>query len=1036
MTIQNKLKKSFDINQDSVAIEQDGLSITYSELEKRANRITRFLLSKDLNKGTTVGIPLSDRLNIIVAMIGVVNAGHVFVLLDTKLPDRRLATIIRQLDLKYVISSMSSLLSKRFQDIAVDEFDFEEISSNGSGEVPIADAGQDDSLYVYFTSGSTGQPKGIVGRNASLVQFVNWEIKRFGLTKGTRFSQFISPYFDAFLRDVFVPLCSGGTVCIPSAQEDFFTPEKIIDWIDRSGINLIHCVPSVFRTINVNGLIPEQLAGLQHVLLSGERIIPSELEKWYKVFDNRIKLINLYGATETTMIRACYEIRPEDVHKTRIPIGTGIDDTELLVADKDMNPCHPLVPGDLYILSNYSSKGYLNAPELTSQLFLKMKLKDGTESIAFRTGDVARTLADGAVDLIGRNDRQVKLRGMRIELDEIENIIFASGLANTALVVLHSSVTGDDSLVAFVTGDNSDTDRIGMIENHVSQYLPDYMRPSAIVAVKEYPMLPNGKINVKALIDGLTPATITAPANETEENILRVWKEILGDKEISTNESFNRAGGNSLGIMRLIGKLYKEYHVRISLSDLFENLTIRKQAELIRKSAKNDRFEIRASDIKPAYQLSSAQERLYFNYLLNKNSTAYNWPTLWQINGEFDKARIEDVFRRLIDRHEALRTEFITENGKPYQVIRSAIKFDLEEIEFNGQSPNDIVQHFIRPFDLSKAPLFHCHLITGSKAKFLFVDFHHIVCDGISHANLLSDFLTLYRGSGLRPLQIQYKDYAEWEYKFKATQEYAAQREFWMRSFERGIPMLELPVVARKTDDTGVGGNVTFEIPEDVLRPMLDHLKDRDLTIFSGLLSAYFVFLSQLTGQEDIVIGTATSGRTQDELDNVVGMFIKTLPIRQHVESDQSFKQFVGNLHDFMVQANSKQAYDLSDILLELNQGRETPVQNLFEAFFVFQNFALNKLNTDNKEFTLFDFENRSAKYPISLFALQSEDKFDFRFEYSTSCFTRTDMDFLIVQFKSLVERICQGLDSSLACLIGNSSPEEQPVDDDITFNF
>ena len=1046
MIIQTELLKSLKTHGEKIAIENSEKPISYSQLLHISNQIAYFLLKEKLGKETVIGIHLKDRADIICSIIGILSARCTFVPIDGSLPENRLASMVQDMNLQYVITSEEDLQKSVINEIApaIKYFFLEDIlketTERDINAIHYPEYNENDSIYIYFTSGSTGKPKGIVGKNCSLLQFIKWEIEYLNIDHTFRFSQFISPFFDAFLRDVFVPLIGGGTVCIPPAEKDLYSPEKIVTWIDKNKINVIHCVPSLFRLINNETVVSQNFENLKYVLLSGERIIPSELVRWYNIFGSRIQLVNLYGTTETTMIRSSYKIRPEDTGQAKIPIGNPIHDTELLIADKNFKPCSMLVPGDLYIVSNYCTKGYLNAPELTQEKFLVLNSGTPDEIIAFKTGDKARRLANGMIELIGREDRQIKLRGIRIELDEIENVLCKSELIKRAIVIQNNEMNENESLIAFVIKNNK-PEGINLnkeIQLFLEKNLPEYMIPSRIVEVKEFPLLSNGKLNYIELFNCLNTSTIIAPSNEIETKVLSIWKEILGDKSISTDESFHSIGGNSLSIMRLIGKIYTEFNIRISLSELFNNFTIKQQAEFIKKSNKDENLIINHSELKAAYNLSSAQERIYYVYELNKASTAYNLPMAWKINGALDKPKIERALKLLIQRHESLRTEFRFENGMILQVVKDDVDFNLEEIYVQKQDLHDAFSKFVKAFDLRKAPLIRCGIIyAGEDQKILIVDLHHIICDGMSQLNLFSDFLSLYKGEVLKPISLQYKDYAEWEYNFKTTDEYRSYREFWLKGFEGNIPKLAIPTISsNKMKISDKGGNVTFKIDCKVIMPIIEVLKDEEITTFSGLFSIFFIYLFQLTGQEDLVIGINTSGRMQYELENIVGMFVKTLPIRFQIDTSILFKDFAKQLHNYLIQANSKQIFDLVDIVSELNKNREIPIKNLFDVMFVFQNFEDKKLQGNNEDFSTYEFENTTSKFPLSLISSQGEESFNFLLEYSSMEFTKNDIELLIAQFISLVKNISENLDGKIIDYIGGRTELLQVIEDDITFNF
>jgi mycobactin peptide synthetase MbtE len=1051
MLFQPALLESLRSNAPRTAIESETQSLSYQELLDRADKVTAQLLEYNLPKGTIIGILLQDRTDLITAIIGIANAGCIFVPIDGELPTKRLSVMAADLALHWVISSAHSPAKDLLAaNPAPGQFLLEDIlareSHSPGGTLPYPEFDAQDSLYIYFTSGSTGTPKGIIGKNDSLLQFLQWEIETFHIGKGTRISQLISPYFDAFLRDVFAPLLAGATLCIPPPTRAFLLSEYLVPWITRKKINLIHCVPSLFRVINSDTLTSTHFPELQYILLSGEKINPVELQKWYALFGARIQLVNLYGPTETTMIRTFYKIRPQDAKLTRIPIGKPIPGTEILVAGDDLEPCGPLVTGNLYIVTNYASRGYLNAPEQTAEKFLRLYPGTHRETIAFKTGDKARIMADGNLDLLGREDRQLKQRGVRIEPDGIEHLLLQLPYLRNAVVLPYHLENGDDCLLAFivpVAGTTPAGQAAGLALTHLQEQLPDYMIPSRLIEVDDFPLLGNGKLDYKKLLNTVSEKPHTPPANATEEKIFRIWQDILGDAPLSTEDSFYSSGGNSISIMKLIGRLYKEFHTRISLEELFDNMSIRKQAAWIMNAAKEDNLQIPIAGIQQGYNLSAVQERLYSQYELHRESIAYNLPMAWELKAGADKEKIVSAIKALIARHESLRTEFRFIDGRLLQVVRDELVFEPDSSIGHTQDWREALAGFIRPFDLSKPPLLRCAIFSSpGKPDILMLDIHHIICDGMSQSILLADFIRLYQGLPLQALPLQYKDYAQWEHDYAATDNYRRHREFWLRQFEGDLPALELPTRSTDSGDgpavllSDAGGNLKFRIEKANVENLLLTLREEQVTAFSGLLTLFFIFLSRFTGQEDLVIGINTSGRLQNELNGLIGMFVKTLPIRYQLNLDLSFREFLRGFHRHLLQATANQLYDLADIQRELNTRSQTPVKSLFGVMFVFLEFETNNPRDDNPHFSRLEVNTDSAKYAISLFADESPTAFNFRLEYSTEYFTDDDARLIAGQFQRLIASIAEDPDAP-----GILPPEPaltagRILEDTISFNF
>lgn len=1038
MTFQKELNGCLSAGGERPAIEQGSMVISYAGLRQAAARVQVFLEKSGLPDGTVVGISMSNRIDMISAIIGVINARCVFVLIDGNWPPARLVHIFRDLGLEDVIccredhkakvTELSGILRVHHWEDILDTT----AEANAQGR---EDYDGEDNLYIYFTSGSTGRPKGIVGKNASLLHFLRWEIATFGIDETYRVSQFISPYFDAFLRDIFVPLMAGGTVCIPSGEEHLRDADSMAAWIDGAGIGLIHCVPTLFRMLNEARLDAGYFERLRYVLLSGEKVVPAELERWYKVFGDRIRLVNLYGPTETTMIRTFYLLGPADAQQVRIPVGKPISDTEIAILDKSGKPVQVIVPGELCIHTPYGTQGYLNMPELNAEKYVRLRAATGGEKRFFRTGDIARKLPNGLLDLIGREDRQIKLRGIRIEPDEIEAALVRTGAVKNAIVIRHSDEKENETLVAFALVRNPaewPQKQEAMLLNRLAGELPAYMLPSRILLTDSYPLLSNGKVDHGRLLQLLDRHEMVEPANETEERLLAIWKEILGERPISTTDNFTAAGGNSLTMMRLLSRIYTEFNVRVTLSELFSALSIQKQSGLIRQARQEMTLRLLPADKRPAYNLSSGQQGLYYRYELDRESLLFNLPMVWRIIGPVDKTRIGRALKALIARHQTLRTAFRFQDDRVWQVVEETPEPEVTEIE--AASVNEAIRAFKRPFDLSKAPLLRCAILRTQEGEMLLLaDMHHIICDGMSQVILFDDFLQYYKGGSPGPMLFQYTDYSEWEFSFRNTTEYMTHREFWLREFESGVPLLDLPVskTAGK-EPVSAGSNLFFTLEREQIAPLLQAIQLEKISAYSALMTIYFVFLSHITGKDDIIVGINTTGRLQGGLERVAGMFTRTLPVRFRIDERKSFSELAGALHGYLLEVYDHQLYDLPDIIRELNKRRTVPAKGLFETMFVFQQFDVN-VRTEDGPFEIYPYADTSSKYPISLFVTEHDGAYHFRIEYQYTYFSHRDIEALIAYFRSLITRLAEDTDAVLSSYTAEAN---QPAEVNITFNF
>lgn len=601
---QHRLKEAFRQSGNKVAIEYGKQRFTYEELDKKSDDAAGRILARGFEREMFIGILLEDRIELIAAIIGILKAGCVFVPLDPANPLSRLQAMINSTGIKYLLVdevgykwletgySREEVHSgmKKPGYIRIDNPHHHNKTPEIPHQFPISYS-PEDKIYVYFTSGTTDTPKGIVGKNKSLLQFIEWEIETFEINSDFRISQFITPGFDAFLRDVFVTLCAGGTLCIPEDKDIILNADNLTQWIDDNRINLMHGVPSFFRLISSNHMNRDYFKDLKYIMLSGEKIHPPDLTHWYYIFGDRVQLVNFYGPTETTMIKSYYLIRMSDVHKNRIPIGKPIKGTRILICNENMNQCGELIKGEIYIRTPYRTYGYYNEPELNEKKFIKNPFSEDPDDLLYRTGDIGRVLPDGNIEFIGRMDRQIKIRGIRIELEEIEYLLAKHQAINEAVVIKKKFSNQNELLLAYITiacdtnhSQLSDS-LLDNLKTYLSDNLPEYMVPAQIVKLDIMPRKPNGKIDYDKLPDPFQceDAAYIPPKNNLEEEIAVIWSEILGTEKIGITSSFFDLGGHSLNVMSLISSIHKKFNLRISLADVFRNPTIEKQAGIIKR---------------------------------------------------------------------------------------------------------------------------------------------------------------------------------------------------------------------------------------------------------------------------------------------------------------------------------------------------------------------------------------------------------------------------------------------------------------------
>ena len=624
-------------------------------------------------------------------------------------------------------------------------------------------------------------------------------------------------------------------------------------------------------------------------------------------------------------------------------------------------------------------------------------------------------------------------------LNEIENVLLNSGLLKN-IIVLQPGNAADNTeqtggLHAYVIGNGELTggQLTDGLFNYAKDYIADYLIPSQIIEVNTFPLLQNGKVDYLALMAANKPESRVLPANETESQLLFIWKEILGDKEISTTDTFQKMGGSSLSMMRLIARIYKDFGVRVSLKDLFGNLTIQKQAALIAITRSDEILRIEAAAPGNYYPTSSGQKRIYFEQKSDSLNTAYNLPMAWKLAADVDISCLKNALRALFNRHESLRTRFKFQDKDIYQFIDATTELEIQELYVNIMPA---LEQFIRPFDLAADTLFRCSLVyVGNAAPVLFIDIHHIVCDGISQVLLFTDLLKFYDGTTPPMLPIQYKDYAAWEQKFKQNQEYKKNGEFWLNTLSGDLPKIDWPV--NITSDSGKkGNNHFFDIDEKLVSSLTQQWQQSNITLFSGFLALYNLFLNQLVGQDDVIIGINSSGRLQSELENVVGMFAKTLPIRLRTDFDVDCLTYFENTQQLLNGAFNSQVYDYLDMIGDMGNAAANKRNDIFETMFVFQNYS-GPTDTANSLFTGYNFDIGMVKYPLSLFMHQpGNGGIRFRMEYQTAYFTTGDVQLLAGQFVQLAETVAGKFNAPIKnCLALDELPGAVQAEDHFLFS-
>lgn len=1003
-SLQEQFYQIVDQYPDKVAIEYGQKSITYQELDQQSNRIANWLITKGYQQGSHLGILLEDRIQFITLILASIKSGCVFIPIDSAYPVERISVMVQNVDLAIIFTDLANeaLVEEIFSqatakpEIILLEPWVETLPETMTLERPTLRNHPDANAYIYFTSGSTGKPKGVLGRYKSLLHFICWEIKTMQVTADFRTTQFASPGFDALLRDLFVPICAGGTLCIPETRDLVLDINRLVNWLEESRINLIHCVPSVFRSFNLYPLCSKNVPDLKYILMAGEKVNPGDLKHWYDVFGGRVQLVNFYGPTETTLIKTAYFIQKEDHTKRTIPIGKPMEGARILIADAQLSPCKPGVIGEIYIRTPYMSLGYTD-PDLTRERFIQNPYSNQPGDLMYRTGDLGRWMPDGNIEFIGRSDNQVKIHGVRVELGDIENQILHYDSIKEVVVVDREGSDGDTYLVAYFVADQavSTTD----LRKYLLLRLPEFMLPLYYVQLDQFPLNPHGKVDRKALpeVEAVVASSseYVAPQNPLEEKLTEIWSKLLGLEKIGIHDNFFEIGGHSLKATSLAAKVSKEFSVELPLREIFLRPTIQELAGYIAKLAKTDYASIEPVELREYYPVSSAQKRLYVLNKLEENSLSYNMPFVMKIEGELDQERLEKAFYELIKRHDSLRTSFHMIDGEVVQKISEDLELTIQYIHEPETGLSEVSKEFIRPFDLSKAPLCRVGIVKGESGILLMIDVHHIVSDHFSQGIIFRELIQLYHGESLPELRIQYKDFAVWQNQLLQSERMKKQEEFWTGMFAGEIPVLNLPTDHPRHLMTGQAGDVIgFALSNETKDQLKQLANENGMTLHMTLLALYNVLLAKYTHQDDIVVGIPTAGRKHSDLENVIGMFVNTLPMRNHPNESKTLAEFLQEVKENSLNAYENQDYQFEMIVDRLKIQRDLERNPLFDVMFDMHIAEKQAISLEqNLKFKPFESQTNAAKFDITLDGTETGNGIFFTLEYNTDLFERKTME-------------------------------------------
>ncbi len=1014
---------------DNIAIINSDKKVTYGQLNEKANQLARTLFTKGVKQETIVAIMAEPSIEMVTGIMAILKTGAAYLPLSPDLPKERIKYMLTDSGTEILLTE--SQFKDKF-DPSIEVLNLNQAEIYADDKSNLKNKSDFKNLaYIIYTSGSTGKPKGVLVEHGSLLNTLAGLQQEYPIDQGDIWLLKTTFMFDVSLTEIFGWIIGGGSLAVLEAggEKD---PKRILEAIADYKITHMNFVPSMFNLfidyVETKGEKAVKIINqLKYLMVAGEAISQEQVQRFYNL-TKEVEFINLYGPTEATIYATQFPLKDADKYRT-VPIGKGVANAKLYILDKDANLQPIGFPGELCIGGKGLARGYLNRSDLNKEKFIDNPFRPGER--IYRTGDLACWLPDGNIEFLGRLDHQVKVRGYRVELGEIEAQLLGHPLVKEAVVVIRGNKS-DKYLIAYYVSDKEI--ELEEFHYHLEEKLPEYMIPPYFVKIDKMPLSRSGKTDRKSLPDfnGEIKSDVeyVAPSNEIEIKLVEIWSDILELDKIGVNNNFFRLGGHSLKATRLVARVIKEFAVELPLQEIFNNPTVKGLAEYIQKAEKQKYYKIEQVEERTYYPVSSNQKRLFLLEELNELDTTYNMSTVLMIEDELDKERFENIFQRLIERHESFRTSFEMVDGQIVQKIIPNVNFKMDSFVADNETKiEEIIEDFIKPFDLSHAPLMRVGLIQSGNKYFILIDIHHIISDGVSMEILIDEFVRLYQKKELPELRIQYKDFAIWQKEFLKSERLQAQKEYWRDTFADEIYPLDLPLdYLRPAEIKFAGASINFKLNSELTDKINQMAMEENVTLYMILLDLFNILLSKYSGQEDIIVGSPISGRNYAEVDSIIGMFVNTLAMRNYPEGEKSFTQFLAEIKENSLQAYQNQDYPFEMLIEEINVIRDLSRNALFDVMFALENMDDYQITIDNLNFISKQLNNQTAKFDMSLSAVERNKEIVCSLEYSTELFKKETIERLEKHFVNVVKEVILNPDIRLNEIEMISEKEKQQL--------
>ncbi|MGV7116613.1 amino acid adenylation domain-containing protein [Paenibacillus kyungheensis] len=1005
---------------DHIAVNYLQQSITYLELDRKSTEIAILLQSQGIDKQHFIGVSLERSIDMLIAIFGIVKAGAAYVPIDPAYPLARKRYMAEFMHLS-ILFTHSGLQSEFAEDVPRFDIDCYEFVANTQALTEYKDEVHiNDLAYVIFTSGSTGQPKAVMIEHQGIWNMAQEQRKYFHLDEDSHVMQFASFSFDAWIFEVTMAFRNGASLHIVPPMMMLPGPATI-QWMNEQQITHAVLPPSVLT------LLPaDPLSYLQVIISAGEACSHELVQRWG---ENR-KFFNAYGPSEATvwsMIKEC------SISDPVIDLGEAIANVNIHVLDEQKVPVQINSVGELYIEAIGLARGYYN-DHIRSEERFGMYKDYSVSAISkqkrmYQTGDLVKVLPDQRLLFVGRKDYQVKIRGLLVNLGEVESAIsLYKGVTNNVVLTIPEPQSNQLQLIAFVTLARPIQEAEKQIKTYLQSRLPSAFIPTRIIEMDVFPLTPNGKIDRKlllenSLVDHIHPSYERVNTfSFTEELLIEIWQGLLNRSDIQLTDSFLQVGGHSLMAVQLCSRIQLAFQVDYPIQDVFEQPVLQDMAKNINHLLDSVHHEPSDATMLTTvlgespyhFPLTSTQQKIWLLQAVDERQNAYLIPGALSVQGTLDPFILSQSIQTLIDRHDALRMQVVIKEGKPFAHIELLPPFQLIQYSSTEQEIMDHIRYECRqPFALTGQPLFRFTLWTTEEKQYLTLVVHHLIMDGWSMSLLLGELGQVYESilheniAELPLLPANYADYAIWEHQWRSTEMYQKQLDYWMATFKDGIASVELPTDYVREPQLSYPGDIaTLQLPLDLSRQLMELSRSQGCTLFMTMMTVFDILLYRLSGQSDIVVGVPVAGRNQRPFESVVGLFVNTLLLRTEVNSELAFVDLLHQVRDTAVKAYTHQDLPLDHWLEALNVQRNTGLSSLFRVMFNMLNIPPVHLHIDHIEADIMELKEHTSKFELTLYAQENQYGILLEAVYASNLFTKERMQEFLVQFEQLCRQI------------------------------